>query len=86
MSLHQQFCQTGSPNEITELLAGVKSRLNLMGVPDPLMVTVDNCCHVRNFILGVFANIKVLLDVHHFIMRCVVYDTVCVVRSASLHE
>ncbi|KAJ7037697.1 hypothetical protein C8F04DRAFT_1328715 [Mycena alexandri] len=64
-----RYCQTGSANEITELLAGVKLRLDLMGVPEPSMVTVDNCCHVRNFILGVFASIKVLLDVYHFIMR-----------------
>ncbi|KAF8134715.1 hypothetical protein K438DRAFT_1475158, partial [Mycena galopus ATCC 62051] len=65
----QRFCQSGAAAEIVELLEGLKARLDLMGVPAPEMVTVDNCCTVGNKIRTVFELIKVLLDVHHFIMR-----------------
>ncbi|KAJ7601836.1 hypothetical protein DFH06DRAFT_1351920 [Mycena polygramma] len=64
-----RFCQSGSVNEIVELLEGLKARLDLLGVPHPEAVTVDNCCHVRNQILGVLPLIKILLDVYHFMMR-----------------
>ncbi|KAJ7606467.1 hypothetical protein DFH06DRAFT_1348008 [Mycena polygramma] len=59
-----RFCQSGSVNEIVELLEGLKARLDLLGVPYPEAVTVDNCCHVRNQILGVLPLIKILLDVY----------------------
>ncbi|KAK7000737.1 hypothetical protein R3P38DRAFT_3218571 [Favolaschia claudopus] len=64
-----RFCQSESTKEIVELLEGLKNRFALLGVDDPEMVTVDNCCHVRSGILEVFPQIKVLLDVHHFMMR-----------------
>ncbi|KAJ6502910.1 hypothetical protein C8R47DRAFT_1251855 [Mycena vitilis] len=64
-----RFCQSGSVNEIVELLEGLKARLDFLGVPHPEAVTVDNCCHVRNQILGVLPLIKILLDVYHFMMR-----------------
>ncbi|KAJ7157998.1 hypothetical protein C8R43DRAFT_1180381 [Mycena crocata] len=64
-----RFCQSGSATEIVELLEGLKARLELLGVPLPEMVTVDNCCTVGNKIRDVLPLIKVLLDVYHFIMR-----------------
>ncbi|KAK6969492.1 hypothetical protein R3P38DRAFT_3500892 [Favolaschia claudopus] len=64
-----RFCQSESTREIVELLEGLKRRFALLGVDDPEMVTVDNCCHVRSGILQVFPLIKVLLDVHHLLMR-----------------
>ncbi|KAK7027758.1 hypothetical protein R3P38DRAFT_3190841 [Favolaschia claudopus] len=64
-----RFCQSESTQEIVELLEGLKRRFALLGVDDPEMVTVDNCCHVRSGILQVFPLIKVLLDVHHLLMR-----------------
>ncbi|KAJ7124769.1 hypothetical protein C8R43DRAFT_1135450 [Mycena crocata] len=64
-----RFCQSGAAAEIVELLEGLKVRLELLGVSAPEMVTVDNCCTVGNKIRDVFADIKVLLDVYHFMMR-----------------
>ncbi|KAJ7138759.1 hypothetical protein C8R43DRAFT_1131921 [Mycena crocata] len=63
-----RFCQSGSATEIVELLEGLKARLELLGVPLPEMVTVDNCCTVGNKIRDVLPLIKVLLDVYHFII------------------
>lgn len=37
------------------------------------MVVVDNCCHVRNFIVKAMPEICVLLDVYHFLMRSVLF-------------
>ncbi|KAJ7166768.1 hypothetical protein C8R46DRAFT_1351047 [Mycena filopes] len=64
-----RFCQSGSATEIIELVGGFKARLELMGIKLPEMVTVDNCCTVGNKIREVLPDIKVLLDVYHFIMR-----------------
>ncbi|KAJ6460701.1 hypothetical protein C8R47DRAFT_1226202 [Mycena vitilis] len=64
-----RFCQSGSASEIVELLQGLKTRLDALGVPYPEMVTVDNCCHVKTQILSVIPDIRVLLDVFHFLMR-----------------
>jgi hypothetical protein len=33
--------------------------------------SIDNCCHIRSKILVVFPLLKVLLDIHHFVMRYV---------------
>ncbi|KAJ7165980.1 hypothetical protein C8R46DRAFT_1219750 [Mycena filopes] len=64
-----RFCQSGAAAEITEMLEGLKARHDFLGVPHPVSATVDNCCTVGNKIRAVFAAIKVLLDVYHFIMR-----------------
>lgn len=42
-----------------------------MGVEEPEICTVDNCCSSRNCIVAVSSNIHVALDVWHFIRRCV---------------
>jgi hypothetical protein len=60
-----------------ELLEGLKARLDLLGADDPEMVTVDNCCAVRKKILEVFPQLKILLDVYHFLMRSVDIFLVC---------
>ncbi|KAJ7607603.1 hypothetical protein DFH06DRAFT_1486459 [Mycena polygramma] len=64
-----RFCQSGSATEIVELIEGFKRRVELLGVKLPEMVTVDNCCTVGNKIRSVVPDIKVLLDVYHFMMR-----------------
>ncbi|KAJ7277282.1 hypothetical protein C8J57DRAFT_1713702 [Mycena rebaudengoi] len=63
-----RFCQSGSATEIMELLEGLKARLDHLGADDPEMVTVDNCCAIRKKILEVFPQLKILLDVYHFLM------------------
>ncbi|KAK7062280.1 hypothetical protein R3P38DRAFT_3167271 [Favolaschia claudopus] len=65
----QRFCQTAAAAEMVELLQGLKDRFEMLGVPAPEMVTIDNCCTFGNKIRTVFEAIKVLLDVHHFLMR-----------------
>ncbi|KAJ7659689.1 hypothetical protein DFH06DRAFT_932790, partial [Mycena polygramma] len=52
-----------------ELIESFKRRVELLGIKLPEIVTVDNCCTVGNKIRGVLPDIKVLLDVYHFIMR-----------------
>lgn len=72
MSAHdnlERFCQSGSATEMIELIEAFKVRVELLGVPLPEMVTVDNCCTVGNKLREVIPNIKVLLDVYHFITR-----------------
>ncbi|KAK7055962.1 hypothetical protein R3P38DRAFT_3170627 [Favolaschia claudopus] len=64
-----RFCQTAAAAEMVELLKGLKARFEMLGVPAPEMVTIDNCCTFGNKIREVFEAIKVLLDVHHFLMR-----------------
>ncbi|KAJ7077700.1 hypothetical protein B0H15DRAFT_954994 [Mycena belliarum] len=81
-----RFCQSGSTTEIVELLEGLKTRLDLLGVNQPEMVTVDNCCHVKNQILGVFPHIKVLLDVYHFMMRYLLYAAVIIRGINNAHR
>jgi hypothetical protein len=65
----QRLCHTLANAEIGEFLEGIKRRLRALGVPDPEMATVDNCCHVRSEILKAFPDICVLLDFYHFLMR-----------------
>ena len=55
--------------EITEILDGIKKRLDLLGIPHPVGVVVDNCCQVRAAIEKVFPLIKVFLDTFHCMMR-----------------
>ncbi|KAJ7026258.1 hypothetical protein C8F04DRAFT_1268296 [Mycena alexandri] len=64
-----RFCQSGAAAEIVEQLEGLKARFDFLNIDYPISVTVDNCCTVANKIHSVWAAIKVLLDVYHFIMR-----------------
>ncbi|KAH9940973.1 hypothetical protein B0H21DRAFT_697284 [Amylocystis lapponica] len=53
------------------------------------MVVVDNCCHVRSAIVKAFPDIKVVLDVWHFMMRylaCVINGTRNPLRSAVAQD
>ncbi|KZP11522.1 hypothetical protein FIBSPDRAFT_756586, partial [Athelia psychrophila] len=65
----QWFCQSASPAEAEEVLKGIKTRLDILGVPLPEMVVVDNCCQVRARILRALPDVQVVLDVYHFMMR-----------------
>ena len=67
----QRFCQTQANGEIEELLGGIRERCGALGVPDPEIVVVDNCCHVRRAIERALPNASTVLDVWHFIMRYV---------------
>ena len=51
---HQRFCHTQANAELEELLRGLKRRFALLGIPEPEIATVDNCCHVKNAYLNVF--------------------------------
>ncbi|KAJ7130666.1 hypothetical protein C8R46DRAFT_1236100 [Mycena filopes] len=64
-----RFCQSASPAELGELLMGLKRRCEELGIPFPVMITVDNCCQVARDILKVFPDIQICLDVYHFMMR-----------------
>ncbi|KAM6489712.1 hypothetical protein JOM56_014735, partial [Amanita muscaria] len=64
-----RFCQTQANGEIEELLGGIQKRCNALGVQDPEMVVVDNCCHVRHAVERALPNASTVLDVWHFIMR-----------------
>ncbi|KAA1478100.1 hypothetical protein DENSPDRAFT_787688, partial [Dentipellis sp. KUC8613] len=54
---------------IRELLAGLKERFKVLNIAFPEMAVADNCCHVRSAIRSVFPEIRVLLDVWHFLTR-----------------
>ncbi|KAF9475045.1 hypothetical protein BDN70DRAFT_814702 [Pholiota conissans] len=61
---------SGSPSEAREMLLGIGSRHDFLKRERPLVVVVDNCCQVREFILaGLGPDTIVILDVYHFIMR-----------------
>ncbi|KAJ7150806.1 hypothetical protein C8R46DRAFT_1229740 [Mycena filopes] len=49
-----RFCQSASPAELGELLMGLKRRCEELGIPFPVMITVDNCCQVAKDILKVY--------------------------------
>ena len=55
--------------EFGQALAGLRRRYEELGIPLPIMCVVDNCCTVSGIIKKYFEDIKVLLDVYHFIMR-----------------
>ncbi|KAH9939540.1 hypothetical protein B0H21DRAFT_698307, partial [Amylocystis lapponica] len=89
LTYSQRFCQSQSAAEIAEVLTGLKNRNILLDVADPEMVVVDNCCHVRSAIVKAFPDIKVVLDVWHFMMRyliCVMNGTRNPLRGAVAHD
>jgi Na+-translocating ferredoxin:NAD+ oxidoreductase RnfA subunit len=67
----KRMCLSMSFKEITELLAGIRHRHEVQGVPVPKLVTADNCCQVRNAVTAPEAlpKAKVMLDVRHFKQR-----------------
>ncbi|KAH9931192.1 hypothetical protein B0H21DRAFT_699867, partial [Amylocystis lapponica] len=84
-----RFCQSQSTAEIAEVLTGLKHRNILLDVADPEMAVADNCCHVRSAIVKAFPEIKVVLDVWHFMMRylvCVMNGTRNPLRGAVAHD
>ncbi|TFK92373.1 hypothetical protein K466DRAFT_480747, partial [Polyporus arcularius HHB13444] len=75
----QRYCLGQGHAEVQEVLQGVKVRHEVVGVADPEMAVVDNCCHIKNAILAVFPAIAVVLDVWHFMMRYMI----CVVNGSK---
>lgn len=65
----QRFCQSQSPAEIGEILKQYTLRCKILGIDLPEMLVVDNCCQVRKSVTGAVPEIKVALDVYHFLMR-----------------
>jgi hypothetical protein len=65
----QRLCQSSSPVEAQELLEGLKQRCIKLDVPKSEMAVVDNCCMVCNQINNVMLDLKVVLNVYHFIVR-----------------
>ena len=53
--------------EFGQALEGLRRRYQELDRDLPLYCVVDNCCTVEGIIKEHFENIKVLLDVHHFI-------------------
>ncbi|TFY52964.1 hypothetical protein EVG20_g10326 [Dentipellis fragilis] len=70
--LSWRLCQSGAHAEIVELLRGLRRRYDALGHGYPDMITVDNCCTVRNTIHKVFPTTNVVLDIHHFLARYLV--------------
>jgi hypothetical protein len=65
----QRFCQSQAGAEMVEILGGLKRRCEILAVDFPEEAIVDNCCHVVGSIKKVFPDIKISLDVHHFMQR-----------------
>ncbi|KAI0658951.1 hypothetical protein C8Q70DRAFT_899100, partial [Cubamyces menziesii] len=85
----RRFCNTQANSELEEILIGLKRRFALLGVANPEMAVVDNCCHVKNAIKHVFPDIAVCLDVWHFMMRyliCITNGTRNPLRSAVARD
>ncbi|KAF7969565.1 hypothetical protein HWV62_26925 [Athelia sp. TMB] len=55
-----------------EVLKGIHLRLEILGLPAPEMIVVDNCCQVRARITRVLPDARVVLDMYHFMMRYLV--------------
>lgn len=68
-SCTQRLCQTNSASEIQESLQGIRHRCQLLGIEPPILVTADNCCHIRNAVNKALPDTDVVLDVYHFLMR-----------------
>ncbi|KAI0066538.1 hypothetical protein BV25DRAFT_1912599 [Artomyces pyxidatus] len=66
-----RLCQNKSNAEIDEILQGIRQRCAALETALPEMVVVDNCCTVRGGIVKALDESKVVLDVWHFMMRCV---------------
>jgi hypothetical protein len=49
----------------------LKRRCIALGVPEPEMAVVDNCCAVRNKLQKAMPDLQVVLDFYHFLMRYV---------------
>jgi hypothetical protein len=67
----QRLCQSLSPVEAQELLEGLKRRCIALGVPEPEMVVVNNCCAVHNQLQKAMPDLQVVLDFYYFLMRYV---------------
>ena len=50
-------------------MEGLKQRCIKLGVPEPEMAVVNNCCTVRNQLYNMMPDLTVVLDVYHFIVR-----------------
>ena len=65
----QQLTKGTSFSHVEDLFEGLKERFNKQGVTLEA-VYVDNCCHVRNKVVGIFGNsTPVKLDLYHAVSR-----------------
>lgn len=71
LTVLQRFCHTEATDVFTNMLTDVRLRCEALGLEFPEMAVVDNCCKFRSSIVKAFPDIKVVLDVWHFLMRCV---------------
>ncbi|KAF8178001.1 hypothetical protein BJ912DRAFT_1146430 [Pholiota molesta] len=72
--LSWRYCMSASPAETRELLQDIGERHDVMKIPRPVSIIVDNCCQVRRFIReGLGADVIVNLDVYHFMICSVVF-------------
>lgn len=53
------------------MLEGIRLRHAILDALLPIMAVVDNCCEVRKFLVRGIPDLEVILDVYHFMMRCV---------------
>ena len=65
---HQRFCQSCSPAEAQEVLEGIKQQCVELAIPFPEMMVVDNCCQVCSHLTKVMPDMRIVLDVYHFLM------------------
>lgn len=56
---------------MAEALNGYICCCKILGIAEPAMVIVDNCCQVRKAVLKALPEVHVALDVYHFMMRYV---------------
>ncbi|KAI0682819.1 hypothetical protein BC835DRAFT_1234568, partial [Cytidiella melzeri] len=71
----QHFCQSGANNEFGESLAGMRRRLEVLGVLGDLIVVADNCCTVAAAVEKNLPGSFLGLDLKHFKRR---YEAVIV--------
>ncbi|KAJ3474041.1 hypothetical protein NLI96_g12682 [Meripilus lineatus] len=67
-----RLCESKAGSEVTELLRRLRHRYELLGVALPSAMVVDDCCTICGPVHAAFPEIKVLLDVFHFIVRYLV--------------
>ena len=59
--------QSQSPAKIGEILKQYTLRCKILGIDLPEMLVINNCCQVRKSVTGAVPEIKVALDVYHFL-------------------
>ncbi|KAI1782658.1 hypothetical protein LXA43DRAFT_1103634 [Ganoderma leucocontextum] len=74
-----RFCLSGALAETKALLEGIRSRHIIASVAHPAVLTVDNCCFMKNMVAVGYPEVEVRLDLWHFMMRYLI----CVVGGSK---